>query len=157
EVAGADECDIAGRDRPGIDQHPQRRRPEVAGRGALDRVQVAVRVEPDNGEAVETRFKRLEGSDVRAAAATENERRFGELARKRKALLAEGVLRDYGRFGVGERQEGRFGHRVASFAPRPGDADEPGRELASADVALIARAERHGRVRVAVGARGPKS
>src|SRR5262249_42477941 len=92
----------------------------------------------------------------RAAAPAENERPFGELARKREALLAEGVLRDHGRFGEGKRQEGRLGHRVASCAPRPRDADEPGSELAAADVALIARAERHGRVRVAVGAFRPE-
>jgi len=40
-----------------------------------------VGVEPDDREAVETRLERLEGADVRAAAAAENERSLGEIGR----------------------------------------------------------------------------
>ena len=56
--------------------------------------------------------------------------------------------------GYGQREQGRVGHRLAAVAPGARDADESGRVLAAAAVALVLVVDRDGRERAAVRAAG---
>ena len=157
EVAGPDQRDIARVDSAGVQEHPQGRCPLVVRRRALDRVQVAVRVEPDDRDPSMARGQRLDGADVGAAATPEDDRALRQLERERQALLGERVLLDHGGLGVRQRQARRFGHRLAVPPPGARHPHEPCRERAPADVALVVRAERDRRVRPALGALGAQS
>src|SRR5439155_27294795 len=119
--------------------------------------QVAVRVEPDEPEPAVARSEALDGADVRAAAAAQDERALGELARDREVLLAERVLLDHRDLGIRQRQPRRFGHRLTVLSPGLRDADESGRELATAGVTLVGGTEGDRRVGVAVGALGSEA
>src|SRR5581483_8342586 len=111
------------------------------------RVQVAVRVEPDDAEPVGTRGETLDCADVRAAASTEHERPFGKIRGDRERLSHERVLLDDGRLRIVERQARRLDHLLAAVAPRAWDAHEPGCERPAAGMALVPAADGHRRVR----------
>ena len=89
EAAGTDERDVLRTHRSLVDRHPQRHPPEVPRRRALGRVEVAVRVQPDDSEPAAPRCEPADRSDVRAAAAAEHERALGEVRRLRFDLLRE--------------------------------------------------------------------
>ena len=157
EIAGADEGDVAREHGAVVDHHPQRHPPRVPGRRGLRRVQVAVRVEPDDGEAFLAGGEPLDRTDVRAAAAAEHDRAVGQLAGEQEVLLRERVRLDHARLGIGQLQVRRLGHRLAAVAPGARDADEAGEELAAAGVALVLRADRDGGQRAAVRTAGAQA
>ena len=147
----------ARRPRPG----PRRSRaacatasPLVPGRRALDRVQVAVRVEPDHGDPAVTSREGLDGADVRAAAAAEHQRPLGQLESERQALRGERILLDHCRLGIRKRKRRRLGHRLTAPAPGAWNPHEASGERPPAGVAFVLRPERDRRVRPAIGALG---
>jgi hypothetical protein len=73
EVACAHERDVLGGDDAVVEEHPQRHAPEIPGGRRRRRVQVTVRIEPDDGEAATTSGEAAHGSDVRATTAAEDE------------------------------------------------------------------------------------
>ena len=154
EVAGADERDVVGLHGAGVEQHPQRHSPLVAGRRALDRVQVAVRIEPDDGDPAVASGEGLDRADVRAAAAAEHQRPLGQLESEREALRGERVLLDHRRLGIRKRKRRRLGHRLAASAPGARNPNEARGERSPAGVALVLRPERDRRERPALGALG---
>ena len=121
------------------------------------RVQVAVRVDPDDRQALLAGGERLDRADVRAAAAAEDDRPVGQLGGEHQRLLRERVGLDHARLRVGQLVEGRLGHRLAAVAPGARDADEAGAELAAARVALVLRADRDRGQRAAVGTAGAEA
>ena len=129
----------------------------LPGRGGRGRVQVAVRVDPDDRQALLAGGERLDRADVRAAAAAEDERPVGQLGGEHQRLLRERVGLDHARLGIGQLVEGRLGHRLAAGAPGARNADEAGAELAAAGVALVLRADRDRRQRAAVGTAGAEA
>jgi hypothetical protein len=82
--------------------------------GRLGRVQVAVRIEPDDPEPSDSRGERLDGADVRAAAAAHDERPLGKRTRERQGLLGQRVLVHDAGLGIGQLEEGRLDHRLPS-------------------------------------------
>ena len=154
EVAGSDQNDVVGIDRTGVDQHPQRRRPQIAAWRGLDRVEVPVRVEPDDCNSAVPGLEGLDGADVRAAATSEYERALRQVHRESQILLAEARFRDHGGLRVRERQVRGLLHRFAAFPPGSGDANEAGAELPPAGMALVVRPEGDRGVRLAVGTFG---
>jgi hypothetical protein len=153
QVPCADERDVVRGDRTRVEQHAERHPPEVPGRRRLRRVEVSVRVEPDQGDPAVARGEALHGADVGAAAAAQDERPLGELGREGERLLAQRVLGDHRRLRVRKQQRGRrLLHRIAALPPRARHADEPRGELAAAGVALVADPGRDRGERAAVGA-----
>jgi hypothetical protein len=156
EVAGAPERDVGGVDRAAVDHHPQGHPPLVPRRRGLGRVQVAVRVEPDDADPPVPGGEPLDDADMRAAAAAEHEGPLrqvggdGERLRRQRLLLHDRDLR------VGEGQRGGLDHRLAAVAPGVGDADQPGRERPAAGVALVPVVDGHGRVAVTGRASRPQ-
>jgi hypothetical protein len=152
----ADERDVLRRDRARVDQHAQRHAPQVPARRGLRRVEIAVRVDPDEGEPVVTRRERLDGADVRAAAAAEHERPLRQVGCDLEALHRQRVLRDDRRLRIRQPDVRGRRHLVAARSPCARHAHEAGGELAAARVALVLGPERDRRVRSAVGALGAK-
>ena len=150
EVAGADERDVGRPDASFVDRHPQRHAPGVAGRRRLGRVEVAVRVQPDDGESVVTRGEPADRADVGAAAAAQHERAVRQTAGDRVGLLRQRLALDDERLRIREGEERGVGHRLAAHAPRARDAHEPRRERCAAAVALVLVVERDGGQRPAV-------
>ena len=87
------------------------------------------------------RGQALDGADVRAAAAAEDERPLGQLGGEHEVLVGERVLGDDGGLRVRELERGRLGHRLAALAPGARHADEAGAELGATRVALVVRAQ----------------
>ena len=112
EVAHAEQRNLRGVDRAGVDDHPQRHAPLVAGRRAFGRVQVAVRVDPDDPEPVVPGREPLDRADVRAAAAAQDERSLGQLRGEGEDLARERVLVDDSRLRV--REVGDAASAIAS-------------------------------------------
>jgi hypothetical protein len=152
EVPGTDEDDVVGAHRRRVDQLPQRHPPRIPRRRALGGVEVAVRVDPDDADPAVARGEPFHDAHMRAAATAEQERARGQVGREGEGLLVQRVLRHDDRFGKGQLEVRRLGHRLAAVSPRSRDPQEACRELAPADVALILRAERDGRERLALGA-----
>ena len=111
-----------------------------------------MRVDPDDGEPLVARGEAPHGADVRAAAAAEHERALWERRGELRRLLLERLLEDRARLGIRDAERGALGHLLAALPPRPRDADEPGLELPSAGVALVAGPDRDRGERAAVGA-----
>ena len=152
EVARADERDVLRPDDAVVEEHSQRHPPRVARRRGLGRVQVAMRVEPDDRETAAARRETAHRADVRAAASAEDDRPLGQHGGELGGLLLERVALDRARLGIRERERRAVGHRLAALPPRPRNAHEAGGELASARVALVAGADRDRRERAAVRA-----
>jgi hypothetical protein len=149
ECTRADECNVLRLDSTRVDQHAERHAPEVAGGRSVGCVEVAVRVEPDQRDASLPRSESLDGTDMDAAAAAEDERPLRQIGRKRKALLLERLRFHHGGLGVRELEPRRLGHRLAALAPGLWHADEAGAEAAAARVAFVVGADRHGGKRLA--------
>ena len=111
-------------------------------------------VDPDDRDAVVARRQCLDGPDVSAAAAPEDECPFGKLEREDKALLGQRLLGDDCRLRVGKREVRRLGHLLATGPPRTRNPHEASAERPSARVALVLRPECDRRVRPALGALG---
>ena len=152
EVAHAEQRNLCGIDRAGVEDHPQRHAPLVAGRRAFGRVQVAVRVDPDDPEPVVSGCEPLDRADVRAAAAAQNEGALGQLGSEGEDLIRERFLGDDSCLGIREIGESGLRHRLAALAPGARHANESGGELAAARVALVLGAHRDGSERPAVRA-----
>ena len=144
ESAAADERDVRRAHRARLDGHPQRHPPGVPGRRGLWRVEVAVRVDPDDGEAAGARRETADRAHVGAATAAEHERPDGQGPGLRGGLLLQALLHDHGRLGVGQLDPRRCRHRLAPNPPGTRHAHEPGGELTAAAVALVLTVERHG-------------
>ena len=84
-----------------------------------------MRVEPDDAQAVIAHRQALDCAHVRATASAEHDRAFRKRAREREVLLAERVLVDDARLGIGKRQVRGLRHRLAARAPRARDPHEP--------------------------------
>jgi hypothetical protein len=82
EVPRADERDVLGGNGARVDQHPQRHPPLVAARGGLGRVQIAVRIEPDDREPSHACAEALDHADMGTAAPAEDERSLREPTRQ---------------------------------------------------------------------------
>ena len=135
EISCADEHRVLDADGAGVEHHPQRHAPLVAARRGLGRVEIAVRVEPDERETVEARGQALDRADVRAAAAAEHERSLGKRRRHRELLLAEARLLDDRHLRV---------HEVERRAPPPSRLHRPPRPAARARGRRRTRARRRG-------------
>ena len=85
----ANERDVLDRHGAAVDQHPKRHSPLVPARRRLGRVQVAVGVEPDDRSRPVARNETLDGTDVRAAATTRDERAAGERGREARGSARE--------------------------------------------------------------------
>ena len=111
-------------------------------------------VDPHHRQPAAARREAADRADVGAAAAAEHERARRQVADLRRDLLVERRLLDHRGLGIGEREPGRGGHRLAAAPPGPRDAHEAGRVLAAAAVALVLVVDRDGGERAAVGAAG---
>ena len=125
EVAGTDERDVLGPHAPLLDRHAQRHPPLVPGRRGLGRVEVAVRVEPDDAEPAVTGCEAADRADVRAATAAEHERALRQALGERGVLLVERLAVDDQRLGVRERGRGRLHHRLAPAPQARGTRTSP--------------------------------
>ena len=92
-----------------------------------------------------------------AAASSEHERSLGQVGRLCLDLLRKRVALDHTRLGVRQSQQRRGGHGLTPVTPGSGDADEPGRILASAAVTLVVRTDRDRGERTAVGTFRPQA
>src|SRR6478735_648943 len=154
EVAGAPEHDVARANRAAVEQHPQRHPPVVAGGRRLGRVEIAVRVEPEDADVAVPRGEAFDGADMRAAAAAEHDRVGGQVGGDGKRLHRERLLLDDGDLRIVESKRSRLDHRRAAVAPGARHPYEPGGEGATARVALVAVVDSHGRERPAGRAAG---
>ena len=152
EAARADERDVLRAHGALVDRHPERHPPFVPGGRGVRRVEVSVGVEPDDGEPPVPLSEPADRADVRAATAAQHERAPRELRRHGRRLLLERVGLDHRRLGPVERERGAVLHRVAAVAEGRADANQRGRELAAAAVALVLVVERDRRERPAVRA-----
>ena len=152
------ENDVGRMHGAGVEQHAQRHAPLVPARRALGRVQVAVSVEPDDREPVEARRQPLNGADVGAAAAAQDERPVGKRSRESEVLLVRDSSSTTAASGYGSSEKRGLDHRLAVCAPGARNPDEARGEGASAGVALVlAAVEGDSRQRPAVGAARPES
>ena len=87
------------------------------------------------------RAEAVDGADVRAAAAAQDEGPLGQVGRDGERLCDERVLLDHRRLGVVERQPRSFHHLLAAVAPGARDAHEAGRERPAARVTLVAETD----------------
>ncbi len=127
-------------------------RPLIPGRRGRHRVEVAVCVEPDDCDSILPGSETLDGTDVRAAAATEDERLFRKIGREREILLLERLRLDHRRLGIRELEPCCFRHRLATLAPGLRNAHETCAEATAARVAFVLRTECDRRVGLAVRA-----
>src|SRR6185312_10718359 len=124
----------------------------IPGRGALHRVEIAVRVEPDQRDTILSCSETFDGPDVRTTAPAKNERPFRKVRREREVLLLEGLRLDHRRLGVRKLEPGRLRHRLAAVAPGLRNPHETCAEATAARVALVLRTECDRRVGLAVRA-----
>jgi hypothetical protein len=108
-----------------------------------------VGVEPDHAETVVSCGEALDRADVRTAAAAEYERARRQVGCDRERLRGERLLVDDRGLRIVERQRRGLDHLFAPVAPRARDADEAGRERATARMALVLGAESDRCVRAA--------
>ena len=114
-----------------------------------------MRIDPHDREpAAAPLGEAADRADMRAATASEDERSHGEVADLRGDLVLQRRLLDHRRLRVRERELGGLGHRLAACPPGARDADEAGRILAAAAVALVLVVDRDGGDRPAVRAAG---
>ena len=153
EVASTDERRVLGRHDAGVEEHPERHSPEVPGRRGLRRVQVAVRVDPDDCRVDRPGAPRR---SPRRRACSSSRRARSVVPASASAIASVCSSRvsrsTTATSGYGSVDARAFGHPLASGAPRRGNADEPGRERRAAAVALVAVADRDRRERAAVRA-----
>src|SRR5207248_6111523 len=107
--------------------------------------------------SVVPRGQPLDGPDMGAAAAAEDEGPVRERGREREVLLVQGLLLDDGSLRIREREVGSVRHALAAVPPRARDANEAGGEDAAAGVALVVAAQGDGGQRPAVGAARAKT
>ena len=158
EIAGPDEHCVGRMNRARVEQHPKRHAPEVSAGRALRRVQVSVRVEPDDGKPLVARRQAFDRADMRAAATAEHDRSLGESGCQRQALLRDRVLLDDRRLRVGKLEIRGLRHCLAARPPRARHSNETGRECAPAGMTFVLTGvESDGGESPAVWALGPKA
>jgi hypothetical protein len=96
-----------------------------------------VRIEPYDRQPVVPRRQPPDRADVRATAASEDERAPREPARDRIRLLVERFALHHERLGIRQLRPCRLRHRLSAEAPRARDADEPGPEGRAAAVTFV--------------------
>src|SRR5207244_1877721 len=157
EVAGAHERHVRRLDRAGVDQLPQRCRPEVPCRRALDGVEIAVCVEPDHRQSVLAGGQTLDGADVRAAAAAEDERALRKIRCECERLLFERFGLDDRGLRIGQVEPRRLRHRLTALTPRLWNSYQPSEVDTTTRVALVLGAERDRREGSAVRTLRPQA
>ena len=125
EVAGADQRGVLDGDAAAVEQHPKRHAPQVARRRRLRRVQVAVRIEPDDGDPAVSLGQPATGADVGAAAPAQHHRPLGQRPGDQPVLLVQVVDVDHRRRLQAEIHPRRLPHRPAALAPGTGHANDP--------------------------------
>jgi hypothetical protein len=150
EVTRADERDVGGPSTCLVDRHAERHPPRVSGGRGVGRVEIAVRIEPHDGEPRVARGEAANRAEVRATAAAQHERASRKAVRDHGALLLDRVAFDHERFGVREGEVRSLGHRLAADAPGAGNTHESSRKRGATAMALVPVVECDGRQRPTV-------